>query len=146
MNISQDTEKVIGFLNEFSEKNLRKANDLAAILEIGATYGINQSINDLIFCGTSIIHLHKTLKHINNSDKSYHLVLNELNNSISDITKLLAEIAELSENQLLINRFQNIYLQGTNGSLMNIIDLSNDLYYLKKLQQSSKTNRSNAPS
>ncbi len=146
MNFSSDTEKVIDFLSEFSGNNLRKPNDLAAILEIGATYGVNQSINDLIFCGTSIIHLHKTLKHINNSDKSYHLVLNELNNSISEITKLLAEIAELSENQVLINRFQNIYLKGTSGSLMNIIDLSNDLYYLKKLQQISKTNRSNAPS
>jgi len=146
MIISQDTEKVIGSLSEFSENNLRKPNDLAVILEIGATYGINQQITDLIFFGTSIIHLHKTLKHINNSDKSYHLVLNELNYSISEITKLLTEIAELFENQVLINRFHNIYLQGSSGTLMNIIDLSNDLYYLKKLQQSSKSNRSNAHS
>jgi len=146
MNISLDTEKVIDFLSEFSGNNLRKPNDLAVILEIGATFGINQLINDLIFCGTSIIHLHKTLQHINNSDKSYHLVSNEFNNLISEITKFLSEIAELSENQDIVNRFQNIYLQETNGSLMNIIDLSNDLYYLKKLQQSSKTNRSNAHS
>ena len=144
MIISEDTKKVIDFLNDFSENNLRKSNDLSAILEIGATFGLVKSINELIFCGTSIKNLHYTLKHLNESDSSYHSILNELNNSIYEITKLLTEIAKISDNQDIINRFQNIYLQETNGSLLNIIDFSNDLYYLKKLQQTSKSKKSNA--
>ena len=62
MNISQDTEQVLSFLDETTDGNLRKRSDLGAILEIGADSGNAELINKIIFYGKYHWSLYQKIK------------------------------------------------------------------------------------
>ena len=61
MEISADTKEILEFLDYTTANNLRKRNDIASILEIGATYGESDVMNDLILASSSLWNINQTL-------------------------------------------------------------------------------------
>ncbi len=136
MNISKDTEEVLKFLDYVSANSLRKRNDLAEILEIGAATGKHSSINNLILFGTSLWTIHNTVNK-NKVNSAPDALIKEMKKSadalIDDLKKLVINYPEAST-----IRFEEIYFMDTDGNFKNLIDLAHDLHILKKLQTDLK--------
>lgn len=132
MIISNDTLNVVNFLHNYSNNTLRKPNDIQIILEIGAIKSIPNHIQQIIFLGKSIWNLNKSLSKSKDNNANLH---RELENSFYQFQSLLKTLLdEINDNEVL-NRFNNIYLQLNIGCFRNIIDLSHDLSILKELIQ-----------
>lgn len=138
MKISKDTQEVIDFLDYYTSNHLRKRNDLAVILEIGATYNCIDLVNDIIFYGTSLWKVYSVLKKNTPDKEGYQKLENEFHDTSQ---KLLASINLITENfdEQTKSRFYRIYLKNTQGTLRNLIDLSFDLAQLKELQTQLKS-------
>lgn len=131
MKISDDTRRVIEFLEAYSEEGLRKKNDLEVLLEISASRGDFAFANKLIFTGKSVFKLYKTFKKStgNNADA----LKTQLGSSIEDLRRLLRSATDDADEQIK-KRFEETYFVDTNGAVANLIDLSHDLSVLKDLQ------------
>jgi hypothetical protein len=132
MEISEDTQKVINYLQYYSNNSLRKAQDVALILEINAERNDYLLANQIIFTGKSIWNLHRTLRRSDGS-RDISLLEKEILSSFKEIQKLLSKFINYAEKEQ-IKRFEEVYLQETAGCLRNIIDLSHDLSILKEVQ------------
>ncbi len=131
MNISEDTRRVIDFLEAYSESGLRKKNDLEVLLEISASRGDFAFANKLIFTGKSVFQLYKTSKKsIGNSADS---IKTQFISSIEELRHLLRTAVDDADEQIK-KRFDETYFVDTNGAVANLIDLSHDLSILKDLQ------------
>lgn len=142
MIISEDTKKVVEYLDQYSENKLRKKNDLETIIEIAATYNGHEILSELIFNGKKVWNLFKKIKKVNPNDDGAELIQKELLKGIEEIRAILAEFAEFGEEQDK-KRFDDIYLPDTRGTMLNVIDLSHDLHFLKNLQADSKKSPKN---
>ncbi len=141
MNLSDDTQKVIQFL-EYLGVQLRKKNDFALILEISATYNLIDELTKLIFSSASVWNLSKTLKKVAGNPNAL-LLENELHKGIEELLNSLREIIDSAEVEY-VKRFQNIYFQNTDGAIRNLIDLAHDFSAFKDIQnQSKKISKSN---
>jgi hypothetical protein len=133
MNISQDTEEVLKFLDYISDNSLRKRIDIAEILEIGASAGDYDNVNRVVLFGTSLWTLHLTVnKHKDNSSAS-SILIGEMNKSADILLEGLKKIV-VNRADSSIYRFEEIYFAKTEGCFKNLIDLAHDLHILKKLQ------------
>lgn len=130
MLISEDTLRVVNYLQEFSNNTLRKRNDIEYILEIGATKSNPLLVKNIIFVGKSIWNLSKTFSRSQKDNQNLH---RELENSFYELQMLLTSLIENIENSEIIDRFSNVYLSKSSGCLRNAIDLSHDLSKLKEL-------------
>jgi hypothetical protein len=138
MEISKDTSEVIKFLNEITGDSLRKPGDLAVILEIGASYGFDELINDIIFTGASIWNISRSLKKATHSSEDTKPLEKEILNSAEELKRYLTDIIIYADEETN-SRFQEVYLKESGGALKNIIDLSHDLAELKNVQNILKS-------
>ncbi len=131
MKISDDTRRVIEFLQAYSEEGLRKKNDLEVLLEISASRGDFAFANKLIFTGKSVFKLYKIFKKStgNNADA----LKTQISSSIEELRRLLRSATDDADEQIK-KRFEETYFVDTNGAVANLIDLSHDLSVLKDLQ------------
>jgi hypothetical protein len=133
MKISADTQSVIDFLQMISDNGIRKPIDLAAILEVGATYSQDELVQSIIFTGKSIWNLSKILTRspdsaaIDKINREFRDNIDEMQNQLLKIIDFV-EIAD-------VQRFNIVYLQKDLGSMRNIIDLAHDLSILKDAQK-----------
>ncbi len=132
MELSEDTLAVIDFLEQLSEGGLRKKNDIGIILEISASSGNYQLVNQIVFCGKSVYNLYKTLKRA--QDSSPDAVQNQLLQSADEL-KALLDSAVPAEFATERKRFEVTYLSDTSGAFANIVDLSHDLSVFKEAQK-----------
>lgn len=139
MEISKDTQQVIDYLQYYCNNSLRKAQDIAIILELTAERNDYYLANQIIFTGKSIWNLHRTLRRSDGSN-STTLLEQEIINSFKEIQDLLKKLTFYAENET-IKRFEDVYLQETAGCLRNIIDLSHDLSILKDVQTEQLRNK-----
>ena len=78
MELSEDTQKVLEFLDNYSESGIRKRNDIASILEISASYNLHTLFNNIVFTGKSIWNLFLKIRKIDpNQQEGSHLIRNE---------------------------------------------------------------------
>lgn len=133
MKISTDTQRVIEFLQSISKNNLRKSNDLAIILEVGATYSQEELVQELLFTGKSIWNLSKVIAR-SDSSISIENLKREFEANINKLREMIMQMIELFEEEDT-KRFYTIYLQNDLGSTRNIIDLAHDLSILKDIQK-----------
>ncbi|MEN6510904.1 MAG: hypothetical protein ABFD00_03625 [Chloroherpetonaceae bacterium] len=133
MKISADTQSVIDFLQMISDNGIRKPIDLAAILEVGATYSQDELVQSIIFTGKSIWNLSKILTRspdsaaIDKINREFRDNIDEMQNQLRKIT----DFVEMAD----VQRFNIVYLQKDLGSMRNIIDLAHDLSILKDAQK-----------
>lgn len=133
MQISEDTQKVMNFLIEYSNGNLRKPDDVAILLETSATYDLSFEINDLSFHSKSLWNMHKTLKRNEPNDDSITNIRKEIEKTYQIMLNLLANIVSLADEEDK-SRFDQNYFQRTTGCFLNIIDLAHDFAMFKNLQ------------
>ncbi len=139
MQISKDTLSVVNYLDEYSNGSLRKKNDIATILELGASSNSAQLLNKLIFSAKSCWNLFNKIKKIDSGTDGFVLIEKEFNKTMIEIENHLNELLEYADDEI-IERFEKIYLANTQGSAKNIVDLSYDLSVLKNLQSEMKAN------
>lgn len=138
MNISPDTDNVVEFLDTYTNKNLRKKNDLAMILEIAATYDAISEINEIIFNGKALWGIFQALRKTNSDDSNLANMKNQFSALTKEISSQLKTLLEL-EYEALKERFDKVYFQNTDGALLNLMDLCHDLSELKNLQNDLKS-------
>jgi|YNPMSStandDraft_1061717.scaffolds.fasta_scaffold00431_9 hypothetical protein len=132
MKISEDTQNVINFLDEFSPDGLRKRNDLAVILEITAQMNDYALANKIIFTGKSVYNLNRKFKKTQGTGAD--LLQNQLLKSLDELVELLQKVIQNCNDEELKKRFEVTYFANSNGSLANLIDLAYDLSILKDVQ------------
>ncbi|MCL5991149.1 MAG: hypothetical protein M1419_03490 [Bacteroidetes bacterium] len=138
MIISQDTNEVVKFLQDLSGGNLRKPNDLEVFLEIGASFGQEILMNDFIFNGASIWYLSQALKKIKQGEEGFNKLEKELKENLIKFQSQINTFNSFSDNETS-TRISNVYLQNTQGSYLNLIDMAHDLSELKYVQNTMKS-------
>lgn len=138
MNISEDTKNIIKALDYISGNKLRKRKDIAALIELCATYHSPKILDDLVFTGAALWNLHSKMRKEQISDEAAELIQKELLRHIHKIKEKMESILEKNEVEGLEKRFEEIYFVQTQGALKNIIDLSFDLKMFKELQNQNK--------
>lgn len=137
MKLSEDTIRVLNYLDDYTDNNLRKRNDIGTIIEICASNNEADLLNRLIFSGKSVWNLSQKSKMTGSGQEGAELIQKELMRSINDVKNMLEKIIEYADKELQI-RFENIYFQISTGSFKNIIDLSHDLSKIKDLQSKNR--------
>lgn len=138
MKLSDDTLKVLDFLDNYSEGGIRKRNDIALLLEIAASLNLYELFNNIVFTGKSVWNLSKKMKKIDPNQEGADLVRNEFARQLDEFKKLLTNLLIQSDDQELQERFDTIYFVITQGAVKNLTDLSHDLAILKEIQTHSK--------
>ncbi len=134
MKLSNDTIKVMEFLDNFSDNNIRKRSDVGLIFEICASFNLHEILNRFIFTSKSVWKLSRSLKNSSPEQQGSDLLKTELGRQIDDMKKLLSQIIDYSDEPQSSERFANIYFQLTSGSLKNLTDLAHDFAIVKDLQ------------
>ncbi|OGU15591.1 MAG: hypothetical protein A2X61_03205 [Ignavibacteria bacterium GWB2_35_12] len=140
MIISQDTKEVVKFLQDSSGGNLRKPNDLEIFLEIGATFGQENLINDFIFNGASIWYLFEALKKTKQGEEGFNKLDVELKDNLIKFQSQINTFISFSDDGTN-QRIKNVYLQNTQGAYLNLLDLAHDLSELKYVQNKMKSKK-----
>jgi hypothetical protein len=137
MNISTETQNIISFLQEISENKLRKPSDLAILLEISSNHNGFEELQSLVFTGTSVHYLDSTIRKSSQFSDSMDNLYQELKKSLESFKNLLIGYYEFCD-EATKKRFEEVYLENSQGALRNIIDLSHDFSLFKQLQITAK--------
>jgi hypothetical protein len=139
MKYSEDTKQVLDFLDYMTGDNLRKRNDLGAVLEIGAAIGKAALVDDIIFTGKSLWTLSQKIRRTAKDEEGAELLQQELAKQIDEIKEMLGNIAAMSNSEEIAGRFAETYMPQSRGAALNLFDLAHDLAELKNLQIQSRS-------
>lgn len=134
MQLSDDTLHVIAVLEESAEGGLRKANDMAVILEIAATFDEVDLTMQLTRTGTGMWKVYSTLRRLQQGAEGYGHLEREFATQMNGLREQLAQLMRHADDETL-RRFDDMYFGMTQGVIRNLVDLSHDLARLKALQQ-----------
>jgi len=133
MQLSDDTRAVIEFLEASIEGGLRKQNDVATILELGATLGDADLFNQISRTGTATWKVYSTLRRVQPGDEGFRQLEEEFAIQMNGLREHLATLVNNADDETL-RRFDEVYFGMTQGVIRNIVDLSHDLAKIKALQ------------
>lgn len=133
MQLSDDTRAVIEFLEASIEGGLRKQNDIATILELGATLGDADLFNQISRTGTATWKVYSTLRRVQPGDEGFRQLEEEFAIQMNGLREHLATLVNNADDETL-RRFDDVYFGMTQGVIRNIVDLSHDLAKIKALQ------------
>ena len=134
MQLSDDTLHVIAVLEESAEGGLRKANDMAVILELAATFDEVELTMQLTRTGTGMWKVYSTLRRQQQGAEGYAQLEREFASQMNALREQLAQLMRHADDETL-RRFDEMYFGMTQGVIRNLVDLSHDLARLKALQQ-----------
>ena len=134
MQLSDDTQAVIEFLEASIEGGLRKRNDVATILELGASLGDADLFNQISRTGTATWKVYSTLRRVQPGDEGYRQLEEEFALQMNALREHLATLVNNADDETL-RRFDDVYFVMTQGVIRNIVDLSHDLAKIKALQR-----------
>jgi len=89
LKLSDDTLKVLDFLDNYSEGGIRKRNDIALLLEIAASFNLYELFNNIVFTGKSVWNLSKKMKKIDPNQEGADLVRKEFARQLEELKKYL---------------------------------------------------------
>ena len=133
MQLSDDTRAVVEFLEASIEGGLRKQNDVATILELGATLGDADLFNQISRTGTATWKVYSTLRRVQPGDEGFRQLEEEFAIQMNGLREHLATLVNNADDETL-RRFDEVYFGMTQGVIRNIVDLSHDLAKIKALQ------------
>lgn len=136
MKISDDTKRVVQFIEDIYPNAIQKKDDLSSILEIGATYNLHTQINELIFTAASIKFMRKKLISSPVNDASTDKIKIEFQRSLKDFKSMVQNISKIAEENQFNISFKH-FLNSDADSIANLIALSSDLSLLKNVQKKS---------
>jgi len=136
MKLSEDTQAILDYLSA-TEVQLRKANDIGTLLEIGASTGAADEMNDMILAGKNIWSIYGIIKKMRIGEDGFQNMeeqfMVEMNTLRTLLVRMLGESSDIT-----YRRFENTYLGMSQGTIRNLVDLSHDLAALKNLQNRAK--------
>lgn len=141
MEISQDTNQVLEFLDYVSGNSLRKRLDMGVLLELSASFNLAEIINDLIFEGTYFRNLNLTIKKAVSDTSAIDKFEKEIKISFEKLKSLIYSIIKHTDDIAITERFQEVYFSNTQGAFRNMYDLASDLAIFKEVQNTLKSSR-----
>ncbi len=138
MPISEQTQAVLEYFDQYSGFTLRKKNDIAELLDIASVHDEAEAFNSSVFTGKVVWNLYAQLKKITSPDNSYNNLEQEFAKAVNELRGLLLHFANLSENDTTKQRFEETYLAVHQGTMRNIVDLSHDLARFKDMQSDAQ--------
>ncbi len=134
MTLSEQTQSVLAYFDKYSGFNLRKKNDIGEILEIASVVGAAEEFNALVFAGKIVWNLYSTLRKITSEQDGYRNVEHEFAAAVQTMRECLSFFALESDDDALKQRFEEVYLGVSQGTMRNLVDLAHDLSRFKDLQ------------
>ena len=134
MQLSNDTESVIKALSDALEGGLRKSNDIATILELGATFDESDLFNKISQTGTALWKVYSTLRRQKAGAEGYQLLEKEFGNQLNKLREELATMVDHADDET-VKRFDEIYFGMSQGVIRNLTDLAHDLAHIRDLQR-----------
>lgn len=133
MTFSTETSAVLDYLDHYTGHNLRKRNDIGALLEAASMLDAPDEFNEFIFSGKVAWNLYSTLRKTQSGQEGYQHLESEFTRGVQDMReRLLFFIAQMPEE--VTTRFTDLYLGIGQGTMRNLIDLAHDLARFKDLQ------------
>lgn len=134
MNLSEQTSAVLAYFEEYAGFTLRKKNDFAEILEIASKQESAEEFNAAVFAGKVVWNLYNTLRKITSEQDGYRNVEQEFATAVHHLREHLVFFADESDDAALQQRFEEVYLGVSQGTMRNLVDLAHDLARFKDLQ------------
>lgn len=141
MDISKDTQNVVGTIESFTEKLLQKKNDFSVLLELSVTHNHLDTFPQAVFNGTAFYKLSKKLNKLNPDDESAKNFKIEFESFLEQFKSNIRVISNDLVDEELIKRFEITYFALTRGCVLNLIDLAHDFSLFKEMQTSNKENK-----
>lgn len=141
MEIGKDIEQLLELMAEYSENTLRKAQDIAVILELAAQLSQADNINLILLYSASLWNLYKTVQR---QSQNKEILQREIAKSANELSLAISRISENLEDEYLKSRFEQLYFGNEQGNIMNLIDLAHDFDIMKKIQTEAKQSRKNS--
>ncbi|TNE32826.1 hypothetical protein EP342_04530 [bacterium] len=138
MEISKDTQNVVGTIESFTEKLLLKKNDFSVLLELAVTHNHVEAFSDTVFNGTAFFKLSKKLNKIDPNDESAKNFKNEFESFLEQFKSNIKSITSDLDEPELVDRFEITYFALTRGCVLNLIDLAHDFSLFKEMQTHNK--------
>lgn len=136
MQLSEDTQAVLDFLQDAIEGGLRKRNDVGTLLELGATHGDAELFNALTHTGTALWKVYGTLRRVTPGAEGYRTLEQEFGNLLNTLREHMASMVQHADDETL-KRFDDIYFGMSQGVIRNLVDIGHDLARIKDLQRGS---------
>lgn len=136
MTLSQDTERILQYLDNYAPHGLRKRGDIGVILEVGAQIGAAQEVNDVVFTGKVVWNLYGTLRKAHGGQEAEALQ-REFAAHIHTLRESLLPFVANAPSDVQ-QRFEEVYLGVNDGTLRNLVDLACDLAQLKDVQSEQR--------
>jgi hypothetical protein len=133
MELSPQTQAVLSYFDQYTGSSIRKPNDLGILLEAALQLDAADEFNRLVFVGKCAWNVYNVLRKIQPSDDGHATVEHEFVTNINDLRGLLLFFSEKTEGQIQ-QRFREVYLATTPGTLRNVVDLAHDLARFKDMQ------------
>lgn len=134
MELSDDTQAALDYLDGAIEGGLRKRNDIGTILELGATYGVAEDFIEITRTGTATWKVYSTLRRLQQGAEGFRQLEEEFARQMNALREQLATLMQNADDETL-KRFDEIYFGMTQGVIRNIVDLGHDLAKIKALQK-----------
>ena len=138
MEISKDTQNVVGTIESFTEKLLLKKNDFSVLLELAVTHNHVEAFPNAVFNGTAFFKLSKKLNIIDSNDESAKNFKNEFESFLEQFKSNIKSITSDLDEPELVDRFEITYFALTRGCVLNLIDLAHDFSLFKEMQTHNK--------
>lgn len=145
MEFSDDTLAVIAYLQQYSGDNLRKAEDMAIVLELCAQQQNAELAQRIITSGAALWRIYRALRRMRRGDEGYRQLEDEFTAQANLFRVSIAESLAATDEMPILERFQAVYLELTTGALRNIVDFAHDFSYLKQLQNEQRWGDRSSP-
>lgn len=136
MQLSQDTETILAYIEHSVPNGLRKRNDLGVLFEVGAQLGAAQEFNDVVFAGKVVWNLFSSLRRAG-ANRDAEPLQREFAENINKLRELLLPFAAHAPADVR-ERFEKVYLGMNDGTLRNLVDLAFDLAQVKDIQSEQR--------
>lgn len=137
MNVTQETKNLIENINSFSAKQIKNYIEVSLIIEAAVSYNNSAAFNDLIFKAKYVKGLKSVLSNrIVIGDDFMEKILKEFNFSLQQFSEMLKNIMTSSDEKT-IKQFGDKYFALNQESIVNLMDLAEDLATCKEFFNSN---------
>ena len=130
MVISQETVSFVSSIKEFSRGRLRRADDLAVLIELSRLHHRNRLLDDLSFIAKFLVNSSSVMKRIGQTGEGYEKLTAEFSANVEKASAFVAELLTTAPSDVG-RRFEDTYLRMTPDTLSSLMQLMHDLSWLK---------------
>jgi hypothetical protein len=126
MQLSEDTQAVLSWLDNDDSSALRKRNDLGVLMELAAAQNDADTFNRIVHTGTAVWKVYSVLRKQQAGAEGYANLEREFGAQLNTLRELLAALTANADDETL-RRFDETYFGLTQGVIRNLVDLGHDM-------------------